>query len=488
MAAEEPALLTVAQRDNFRSVRAPRSADVSADGQLVAFESLARLVPADTDDCLDIYVLDRATRRVTLESEVLGDGAEHSHPRISGDGRYLVFESRPPITHEHPARRHRPARSDRGNVASADDDRAEHRSLRVEPRPRHQRRRPGGGVLVGGNDADRRARCQRRDRRRLRRAGVERHDQPRERDLGRRPARSRRQHPAEPQRGRTMAGICVDGSARRWPRNRDRATNVHDRSTCATPLAAGQPASLAPPTAAFPTGTSWLPSLSADGRRLAFASDASNLLDDDNNRAADVFLYDREADAITWVSRARGRVAGGRREHRAGHLWQRPVRRVPVGRREPGRARGAVPSTPRTSTFSGTCSCSIRRAASSCARAKTSSADGWNRAPVPRSTRPGASSRSRRVTRSMPAIGAATSICSSAPLTHPPISTRKITLNRRPLPARFLPPPDHTGGRQPRTAAGTPSQGRAKSLRPLSISNRERSTRGCPRTRRRLHF
>ena len=45
---------------------------------------------------------------------------------------------------------------------------------------------------------------------------------------------------------------------------------------------------------------------------MAFISEASNLLDDDGNRAADVFLYDREADALSWVSRAAdGSSAGG---------------------------------------------------------------------------------------------------------------------------------------------------------------------------------
>jgi Tol biopolymer transport system component len=37
---------------------------------------------------------------------------------------------------------------------------------------------------------------------------------------------------------------------------------------------------------------------------VTFASDASNLLDDDQNRASDVFLYDREGDTLAWVSRA----------------------------------------------------------------------------------------------------------------------------------------------------------------------------------------
>ena len=71
--ARSETLLTLAQRDAVRSARAPRSADVSADGRWVAFESLARLVAADTDDRLDIYLLDRTTGRVTLESGTLGD-------------------------------------------------------------------------------------------------------------------------------------------------------------------------------------------------------------------------------------------------------------------------------------------------------------------------------------------------------------------------------------------------------------------------------
>ena len=37
-------LVTVAQSDGLRSPRAPRTADVSADGRTVVFESKARLV------------------------------------------------------------------------------------------------------------------------------------------------------------------------------------------------------------------------------------------------------------------------------------------------------------------------------------------------------------------------------------------------------------------------------------------------------------
>ena len=82
----------------------PATVDVSADGRFVAFESAAALVPADRNRSVDIYVLDRSTRNVTLESVVtdaiIGDGMRH--PRLSGDGRYLVFTSCAPNLADQP--------------------------------------------------------------------------------------------------------------------------------------------------------------------------------------------------------------------------------------------------------------------------------------------------------------------------------------------------------------------------------------------------
>lgn len=69
---------------------------LSADGRYVAFESRVRLVPADTNNGFDIYVLDRTTNRLTLESVGFdGDAANGSsgEPRLSADGRWLVFQS-----------------------------------------------------------------------------------------------------------------------------------------------------------------------------------------------------------------------------------------------------------------------------------------------------------------------------------------------------------------------------------------------------------
>jgi Tol biopolymer transport system component len=72
------------------------SVSISLDGRIVAFASDARLAPEDTNTVIDIYVLDRLTSAITLES-VASDGAvanDHcQRPTVSGDGRYLVFES-----------------------------------------------------------------------------------------------------------------------------------------------------------------------------------------------------------------------------------------------------------------------------------------------------------------------------------------------------------------------------------------------------------
>ncbi len=56
-------------------------------------------------------------------------------------------------------------------------------------------------------------------------------------------------------------------------------------------------------------GTSSSPAISADGRFLAFASDADDLVAGDQNNVSDVYLYDRETGTTTLVSRS---LAGDR--------------------------------------------------------------------------------------------------------------------------------------------------------------------------------
>ena len=72
------------------------SGTISADGQFVAFVSKDQLLPADRNVLDDIYVLDRRTETVTLETVAADGGPSNGssgHPQLSGDGQYLAFES-----------------------------------------------------------------------------------------------------------------------------------------------------------------------------------------------------------------------------------------------------------------------------------------------------------------------------------------------------------------------------------------------------------
>ena len=60
------------------------------------------------------------------------------------------------------------------------------------------------------------------------------------------------------------------------------------------------------------TGEAWFLALSADGRVVAFESDASDLVDGDTNGASDVFVHDRQAWATTRVSVASTGAQGTR--------------------------------------------------------------------------------------------------------------------------------------------------------------------------------
>ena len=70
---------------------------MSADGRYVTFESHARnLVPDDTNAMGDVFVHDRVTgetTRVSVASDGTESGAHSLYPAISGDGRYVAFES-----------------------------------------------------------------------------------------------------------------------------------------------------------------------------------------------------------------------------------------------------------------------------------------------------------------------------------------------------------------------------------------------------------
>lgn len=69
---------------------------VSASGRYVAFVTLAALSPIDTNGLADVYVFDRITGTTTLASVTSAGGAGNGNsisPGISGNGRYVVFQS-----------------------------------------------------------------------------------------------------------------------------------------------------------------------------------------------------------------------------------------------------------------------------------------------------------------------------------------------------------------------------------------------------------
>jgi len=76
---------------------ASHSPSIVADGELVAFTSTARLVPADTNSVADVYLRDLRQSRTVLVSAADGgrsaDGPSYS-PALSADGRYVAFTSR----------------------------------------------------------------------------------------------------------------------------------------------------------------------------------------------------------------------------------------------------------------------------------------------------------------------------------------------------------------------------------------------------------
>jgi hypothetical protein len=70
---------------------------ISADGRYVAFASFAdNLVPGDTNNSMDVFVHDRVTgitTRESVDSNGVQGNSDSRYPSLSGDGRYVAFAS-----------------------------------------------------------------------------------------------------------------------------------------------------------------------------------------------------------------------------------------------------------------------------------------------------------------------------------------------------------------------------------------------------------
>ncbi|MBA2448749.1 MAG: PD40 domain-containing protein [Chloroflexi bacterium] len=212
---------------------------ISADGRFVAFGSFAaNLVPGDTNDVPDVFVKDRLTgavERVSLTADgAQGDGDSFWNPHISGDGRFVAFWS------------------EASNLVPGDTNGVP--DVFVKDRQT--------GALERISLADQ---------------GAE--------------GNGASYNPTLSADGRLLAFWSEAGNLVPDDTNGALDVFVRDRQTGAVEhvsLAADGTAS---------DGASYSPTLSADGRLVAFWSEASNLVAGDSNGKLDVFTVDRSAPA-----------------------------------------------------------------------------------------------------------------------------------------------------------------------------------------------
>jgi len=215
---------------------------IGADGRYVAFQSYAsNLVPGDTNDASDVFVHDRltgVTERVSVDSAGNQGSGWSEFPAISADGRYVAFES------------------EASNLVSGDTNWVPDVFV-------HDR-------LTGATE----------------RVSV---------DSAGNQGNSWSELPAISADGRYVAFQSYAFNL--VPGDTNGAdVFVHDRQTGVTERvsvnSAGNQAN----------SDSWSPAISADGRYVAFDSGASNLVAGDTNYALDVFVHDRQTGVTQRVS------------------------------------------------------------------------------------------------------------------------------------------------------------------------------------------
>lgn len=217
---------------------------ISANGRYIAFESAANdLVEGDDNQHADVFLHDRkqgTTRRISVSSAGAQGTGESDSPAISANGRYIAFES------------------DAKELVPGDTN--QHSDVFVHDRKTGKTTRvsvDADGVQANGSSFD----------------------------------------PAISGDGRFVAFVSTatnlvpgDTNGRIDVFVRDRETGAIERATIdsSSAEAAG--------------GDSGTPSISADGRFVAFASRATNLVTGDSNAESDTFLRDRQKATTVRIS------------------------------------------------------------------------------------------------------------------------------------------------------------------------------------------
>jgi len=224
------------------------SPSISADGQIVAFYSYAsNLVAGDTDGHIDIFVHDRSTgitERVSVDSSGTEGNGESYVPSISADGQIVAFYS----------------------FATNFGTAGTYGILRVFVHDRSTGITEQVSVDSSGAEGN-----------------------------------SYSVNSAISADGQLVAFWSYASNLVAGDANGTPDVFVHDRSIGRTERVSEDSSG------AEGNGSSWYPSISADGQIVAFESNASNLVSGDTNLRADVFVHERGAlDDAAWTNYGSG--------------------------------------------------------------------------------------------------------------------------------------------------------------------------------------
>jgi Tol biopolymer transport system component len=299
---------------------------ISADGRFLAFASYAPLVDGDTNGKSDVYVFDMSTRQLAIES-ALPDGspanADSFGPDISDDGRFLAFQSS-------------------GRLISRSDD-APTRQIVLRDRQlgvtavlstngsgeygndnSSGAEISGDGRVVafesyatnlvpgaGGNGAVSDVYAVTVATRAIVRVSTT--------GTGRQPAKGASFGQSISGDGQLISFTStawLDGQQNRLARRASKALtlqpNREQPNVFVRDFARGTIRRISRTGRGNPNGPSYLPAISADGRWVAFVSNATDLVPSDRNEASDVFLHDLHTSKTSLISRsASGGAADG---------------------------------------------------------------------------------------------------------------------------------------------------------------------------------
>ena len=216
---------------------------IHADGRFIAFASTANnLVSDDANIHKDIFVHDWAldqTERVSISTAGLEANADSANPSISGDGRFVVFESTA------------------SNLVPGDNNNSS--DIFLHDRETHSTTRVS--LSYGGNQADR--------------ASV---------------------NPVISSDGNVVAFISEATNIILGGTNATPKIFTYDIPSGSSELISVTTAG------ASPTAWSYAPSINADGSLVAFHSNAPDLVFGDSNGTHDVFVHDRTTGSTELIS------------------------------------------------------------------------------------------------------------------------------------------------------------------------------------------